>query len=201
MSISRKQALQDVLERTPRIVERPDNKISNYYGENVFNLSRMREYLTDEACDGIVDAMENHTPISRAIADQVASAMKEWAISPGATHYTHWFQPLTGATAEKHDSFITPVANGQVIEKFDGTLLVQQEPDFQTVAFATPLRQEGIRSGIRHHLRLCGEKHCAFLPFSLATPDLHWTIRLHCSKRWRVLTKRRPPCANISTRM
>ncbi len=129
MSISRKQALQDVLERTPRIVERPDNKISNYYGENVFNLSRMREYLTDEACDGIVDAMENHTPISRAIADQVASAMKEWAISRGATHYTHWFQPLTGATAEKHDSFITPVANGQVIEKFDGTLLVQQEPD------------------------------------------------------------------------
>jgi len=129
MSISRKQALQDVLERTPRIVERPDNKISNYYGENVFNLSRMREYLTDEACDGIVDAMENHTPISRAIADQVASAMKEWAISRGATHYTHWFQPLTGATAEKHDSFITPVANGQVIEKFDGSLLVQQEPD------------------------------------------------------------------------
>ena len=107
MSISRKQALQDVLERTPRIVERPDNKISNYYGENVFNLSRMREYLTDEACDGIVDAMENHTPISRAIADQVASAMKEWAISRGATHYTHWFQPLTGATAEKHDRLLS----------------------------------------------------------------------------------------------
>ncbi|MDG2209423.1 MAG: glutamine synthetase III, partial [Flavobacteriales bacterium] len=108
MSISRQKAMQDVLERTPRIRERPANKISQYYGENVFSLHTMREYLTDEACDGILNAMENHTPISRSIADQVASAMKEWAISRGATHYTHWFQPLTGATAEKHDSFITP---------------------------------------------------------------------------------------------
>lgn len=129
MSISRHQALQDVLDRTPRIQPRPNNKISAYYGENVFNLSMMRQYLTDEACESIMDAMENHTPISRSIADQVASAMKEWAISRGATHYTHWFQPLTGATAEKHDSFITPIENGQVIEKFDGSLLVQQEPD------------------------------------------------------------------------
>ena len=129
MSISRQKALEDALERTPRTVERPDNKISNYYGENVFNLTMMREYLTDEACDSIVDAMENHTSISRAIADQVASAMKEWAISRGATHYTHWFQPLTGATAEKHDSFISPTSDGRVIEKFDGSLLVQQEPD------------------------------------------------------------------------
>ena len=89
----------------------------------------MREYLTDEACDGIMDAMDNHTSISRSIADQVASALKEWAISRGATHYTHWFQPLTGATAEKHDSFITPTGDGRAIEKFDGSLLVQQEPD------------------------------------------------------------------------
>ncbi len=129
MSISRQKAMQDVLERTPRIRERPANKISQYYGENVFSLHTMREYLTDEACDGILNAMENHTPISRSIADQVASAMKEWAISRGATHYTHWFQPLTGATAEKHDSFITPTGDGRAIEKFDGSLLVQQEPD------------------------------------------------------------------------
>ncbi|MDE0870637.1 MAG: glutamine synthetase III [Flavobacteriales bacterium] len=129
MSISRQKALQDVLERTPRIRERPANKISQYYGENVFSLHTMREYLTDEACDGILNAMENHTPISRSIADQVASAMKEWAMSRGATHYTHWFQPLTGATAEKHDSFITPTGDGRAIEKFDGSLLVQQEPD------------------------------------------------------------------------
>ena len=79
MSISRKQALARCFgENSAHRRTAPDNKISNYYGENVFNLSRMREYLTDEACDGIVDAMENHTPISRAIADQVASAMKEW---------------------------------------------------------------------------------------------------------------------------
>lgn len=129
MSISRQKALEDVLERTPRQRERPANKISQYYGENVFNLHKMREYLTDEACESIVDAMENHTSISRSIADQVASAMKEWAISIGATHYTHWFQPLTGATAEKHDSFIAPTGDGRAIEKFDGSLLVQQEPD------------------------------------------------------------------------
>ena len=129
MSISRQKALEDVLERTPRHRERPSNKISQYYGENVFNLHTMREYLTDEACDGIMDAMDNHTSISRSIADQVASALKEWAISRGATHYTHWFQPLTGATAEKHDSFITPTGDGRAIEKFDGSLLVQQEPD------------------------------------------------------------------------
>ena len=91
MSISRQKALEDVLERTPQHRERPSNKISQYYGENVFNLHTMREYLTDEACESIMDAMDNHTSISRSIADQVASALKEWAISRGATHYTHWF--------------------------------------------------------------------------------------------------------------
>lgn len=129
MSISRQHALQIALARTPKLRQRPSEKISLHYGENVFNLGVMREYLTDEAYDSIVDAMDNHTPIDRGIADQVASAMKEWAISRDATHYTHWFQPLTGATAEKHDSFITPISGGKAIEKFDGSLLVQQEPD------------------------------------------------------------------------
>ena len=73
--------------------------------------------------------MDDGTPVDRKVADQTASAMKEWAISRGATHYTHWFQPLTGTTAEKHDSFIAPTGDGRAIEKFDGSLLVQQEPD------------------------------------------------------------------------
>ena len=89
----------------------------------------MREYLPEEAYKSVMDATLNGTRIERKIADQVASAMKEWAISRGASHYTHWFQPLTGATAEKHDSFITPTGDGTAIEQFDGTLLVQQEPD------------------------------------------------------------------------
>jgi glutamine synthetase len=129
MSISRKQALQDVLDRKPRHTKRPHNKISQYYGEDVFNRHAMREYLPEEAYDSIIEAMEFHTPINRNVADQAAAAMKEWAVSRGATHYTHWFQPLTGATAEKHDSFITPMSDGRAIEKFDGSLLVQQEPD------------------------------------------------------------------------
>jgi glutamine synthetase len=129
MSLNRQQALHEVLDRIPNHQERPANKISEYFGENVFNLHVMRSYLPDEAFDGILEAMEKGTPISRKVADQTASAMKEWAISRGATHYTHWFQPLTGSTAEKHDSFIAPTADGRAIEKFDGSLLVQQEPD------------------------------------------------------------------------
>ena len=129
MSLNRQQALHEVLDRVPNHVERPSNKISEYFGENVFNLHVMRSYLPDEAYEGILEAMEKGTPISRKVADQTATAMKEWAIGRGATHYTHWFQPLTGSTAEKHDSFIAPTADGRAIEKFDGSLLVQQEPD------------------------------------------------------------------------
>ncbi len=121
--------MHDVLEREPKLPTRPENKISAYYGENVFNKFVMRSYLPDEAYKGILKAMEDGTPVDRKVADQTATAMKEWAISRGATHYTHWFQPLTGSTAEKHDSFIAPTGDGRAIEKFDGSLLVQQEPD------------------------------------------------------------------------
>lgn len=92
-------------------------------------MGKMREHLSDEALKSVVDAMNNGTRIPRNIADQVASSMKEWASKLGATHYTHWFQPLTGATAEKHDSFFTPIGNGRAIERFAGENLVQQEPD------------------------------------------------------------------------
>ncbi len=129
MSLNRQQVMHDVLEREPKLPSRPENKISAYYGENVFNKFVMRSYLPDEAYKGILKAMEDGTPVDRKVADQTATAMKEWAISRGATHYTHWFQPLTGSTAEKHDSFIAPTGDGRAIEKFDGSLLVQQEPD------------------------------------------------------------------------
>ena len=89
----------------------------------------MRQYLTKDAYKSVMDAIENGTKIDRAIADQIASAMKDWSLSKGATHYTHWFQPLTGATAEKHDAFFEPIGNGNAIEKFGGGQLVQQEPD------------------------------------------------------------------------
>ena len=104
-------------------------KLSELYCENVFSEETMREYLTKEAFQSILDAIRKGTKIQRHIADQVAVAMKDWALSKGVTHYTHWFQPLTGATAEKHDSFFTPIEGGRAIERFNGGMLIQQEPD------------------------------------------------------------------------
>ncbi|MEG2307622.1 glutamine synthetase [Chryseobacterium piscicola] len=104
-------------------------KLSELFCENVFSENTMREYLTKEAFQSIMDAIKKGTKIQRLIADQVAVAMKDWAMSKGVTHYTHWFQPLTGSTAEKHDSFFTPIEGGRAIERFSGNLLIQQEPD------------------------------------------------------------------------
>jgi glutamine synthetase len=89
----------------------------------------MRQYLTRDACEAVESAIIKGTKIDRSIADQIAAAMKEWAISIGATHYTHWFQPLTGSTAEKHDAFFETTDDGQAVEKFGGDQLAQQEPD------------------------------------------------------------------------
>ena len=104
-------------------------KLSELFCANVFSEDTMREYLTKDAFTFLIDAMKNGSKIPRHIADQVAVAMKDWALQKGVTHYTHWFQPLTGATAEKHDSFFTPIEGGKAIERFAGGMLIQQEPD------------------------------------------------------------------------
>ncbi len=122
-------SLDIVSKRETAKIERPSKKISEYYGSHVFNDVCMREYLSEEAYLSVMSAIEAGTKIDREIADQVASSMKAWAVSKGATHFTHWFQPLTGATAEKHDSFFTPTSGGKGIENFNGAKLVQQEPD------------------------------------------------------------------------
>ncbi len=122
-------ALEDSLLRTPKEVTPPSVKISDFFGANVFNKDAMREYLPEEAYESVMQAVIEGSRIDRKIADQVASSMKEWATRKGATHYTHWFQPLTGTSAEKHDAFFEPIEGGRAIEKFDGSLLVQQEPD------------------------------------------------------------------------
>jgi glutamine synthetase len=130
MASLRFSALNDVLHRKPKHVDPPSEKISSYFGENVFNQRVMRQYLTDDAFKSVEAVVIEGKRIERKVADQIASSMRDWALSKGATHYTHWFQPLTGATAEKHDSFFEPLgASGDSIEKFDGTQLVQQEPD------------------------------------------------------------------------
>jgi glutamine synthetase len=128
MSNIRFQALQTVLTRPIQEVTFPANKISDYFGSNVFDKKKMKEYLSKEAFESIVSSIEDSAPIPRDMADHVASAMKAWAIGKGATHYTHWFQPLTGTTAEKHDAFFEPTPDG-AMEKFSGDALAQQEPD------------------------------------------------------------------------
>jgi glutamine synthetase len=128
MATKRLQAYQDVLNRTPKHVEY-NGKVSELFAKNVFHAEVMREYLPSDAYKSMMESIQSGTRLDRKMADQVASAMKDWAITKGATHYTHWFQPLTGSTAEKHDAFFKPVGPGKAIERFDGDLLVQQEPD------------------------------------------------------------------------
>lgn len=129
MSNIRFKALELSFTAPRRKFDTPQAKISNYYGDMAFNKSMMQEYLTREAFDKLMMNIEQGDAIDRKTADQIASGMKAWAISKGATHYTHWFHPLTGASAEKHDAFINPIENGHVLENFMGSDLIQQEPD------------------------------------------------------------------------
>ncbi|GAL72207.1 glutamine synthetase type III GlnN [Jejuia pallidilutea] len=128
MAILRFHALKESITYKPNtFIEK--GKRSELFGTNVFNENTMRQYLTKDAFKGVKSAIEEGKKINRNVADQVASSMKDWALSKGVTHYTHWFQPLTGATAEKHDAFFETLEDGGAIEKFGGSQLVQQEPD------------------------------------------------------------------------
>ena len=128
MSKIRFSAIAKSNERKPIHIEETGRR-SELFGANVFNEERMLQYLTKDALKSVHGAIFSGTQIDRKIADQIAEAMKAWAISMGATHYTHWFQPLTGATAEKHDAFFDLLPDGRALEKFGGGQLVQQEPD------------------------------------------------------------------------
>lgn len=133
-------ALEKAMDRQPKDVHYPSAKASDYFGSMTFNQSVMKEYLTEEAFNAVKQAIETGYRVERKVTDQVASAIKAWALSKGATHYTHWFHPLTGATAEKHDAFISPTPQGQALENFSGKELIQQEPD------ASSFPSGGIRS-------------------------------------------------------
>jgi glutamine synthetase len=104
-------------------------KVTAIFGENVFTLKTARDFLSDEAYKSLVASIKSGSKIDRKMGDQIAAGLKAWAEKKGVTHYTHWFQPLTGATAEKHDSFFTIKGDGSALEEFDGAALIQQEPD------------------------------------------------------------------------
>lgn len=141
MSLSRRiLAMQEVVNRTPAKLNHSKDQVSNYFGANVFGIDAMREFLSEEAFTNVQEAMEKGVTIDRKIADQVAACMKAWAQSKGVTHFTHWFQPLTGTTAEKHDGFFEPIGGGRAVERFSGSQLVQQEPD------ASSFPNGGVRS-------------------------------------------------------
>jgi len=121
-------AIRETLNRKPVVIHENIRR-SELFGSNVFNQSVMKQLLTKEAFDSVKNAINKGKKIERSIADQIAFAMKDWALGKGATHYTHWFQPLTGATAEKHDAFFETIGEDGAIERFGGGQLVQQEPD------------------------------------------------------------------------
>jgi glutamine synthetase len=130
MSTLRFQALQALAAGEEKKVSGySEKKITHMFASNVFTARAQREYLSDEAYKSLTNSAKNGTKIERRLADQVAAGMKAWAEERGVTHFTHWFQPLTGTTAEKHDSFFTLKPDGTAIELFDGDALIQQEPD------------------------------------------------------------------------
>ena len=110
-------------------MESTTKRITDYFGENVFNDEVMQEYMSLDTYKELREVIDSGKSLGLDLANRVAEAMKEWAMNNGATHYTHWFQPLTGATAEKHDSFLQPADGGTVIMNFSGKQLIKGEPD------------------------------------------------------------------------
>ena len=129
MSSLRFKVVDEAIRRKALDVQLPAQRPSEYFGMYVFTQDRMRKYLPKNVYEALVDTMNNRTPLSRELAMGVAAGMKQWAMEMGATHYTHWFQPLNGGTAEKHDAFVEHDGHGGLIEEFSGKLLIQQEPD------------------------------------------------------------------------
>ena len=129
MNNLRFQVVEEAFKKHPVEVKVPKERASEYFGKYVFNKEKMYRYLPKNVYDTMVDVIDNGARLDRSIADAVAAGMKQWAQEMGVTHYTHWFQPLTEGTAEKHDAFVEHDGKGGMIEKFSGKLLVQQEPD------------------------------------------------------------------------
>ena len=128
MSNIRLEALKIAFEHKPAVVEEPKGKVKDYFAQDVFSREKMKEYIAQDVLDQLFDDVDNGRTIHREIAGVVAIGIRKWAIEHGATHFTHWFQPLTGGTAEKHDAFFT-LKNGALMEEFSGESLYQQEPD------------------------------------------------------------------------
>ena len=140
MEALRFQVVGEAFKKKPLDVKAPSERPCEYFGKKVFNREKMYKYLPKDVYEKMIDVIDNGARLDRTVADAVAAGMKQWATENGVTHYTHWFQPLTEGTAEKHDSFIEHDGKGGMVEEFSGKLLVQQEPD------ASSFPSGGIRS-------------------------------------------------------
>jgi len=129
MNTLRFDAVESVLSRKKKQTSTPEGKPSSFFGKNVFGIKKMKDFLPKNAYEKLVATIDTGEVIDRELAEHISQAIKSWAISNGATHYSHWFQPLTGSTAEKHDAFFEPDSEGVAIEKFTADALIQQEPD------------------------------------------------------------------------
>lgn len=205
MITKRLKSIEKLLERNIREFQQEEKKISEIYGSQVFNEMVMRSYLSRDAYKKLRNIIEHGGQIDKELADVVASAMKDWAISKGATHYTHWFQPLNGLTAEKHDAFFEPTAEGLAIETFDGDKLTQQEPD------ASSFPSGGIRNTFeaRGYTAWDPTSPAFILGGTLCIPTIflslirakRWIIKLLYYDRFMQLTKQPQKFANILTRI
>ena len=144
MSNLRFQVVEKAFSKKPLEMISPTERPSEFFGKYVFTRAKMYKYLQRDVYEKLIDVIDNGAPLDRSIADAVAKGMKQWADENGVTHYTHWFQPLTEGTAEKHDAFIEHDGKGGMVEEFTGKLLVQQEPD------ASSFPSGATRHGIPH---------------------------------------------------
>ena len=157
--------------------------VSEYFGSLVFDDRVMKATLSAKVYQSLKKTIDEGAKLDISVANAVAIAMKDWAVAHGATHYTHWFQPLTGITAEKHDSFISPSPDGGVIMEFSGKELIKGEPDASS--FGLPLRRGATPPGTRLPMLLSREKPCASLPPSVPTAGKPWIRKPPCFVPWK----------------
>lgn len=174
--------------------------VSELFGSMVFNDTVMKERLPKETYRAMQNAIRDGRRLDASVANVVANAMKDWAIEKGATHFTHWFQPMTGITAEKHDSFISPIKGGHVIMEFSGKELVRGEPDassFPSGGCAPRLKRAATRHGIQPPMLSLKTTRSAFPRRSAPTAGRCWTKKPRCCAPCRRSAAR--PCACSSS--
>ena len=171
--------------------------VPELFGSMVFGDAAMRERLPKETYKALRKTIQDGKPLDIAVANVVANAMKDWATEKGVTHFTHWFQPMTGITAEKHDSFISPTPDGGVIMEFSGKELIKGEPDassFPSGGLRATFEARGYTAWDPTPTPLSRMARCAFPRPSVPTAARRWTKRPRCCARWRSFPIRR--CAS-----